>query len=183
MKRIILALTALVLFGAQTVWAGGHPIYLSIDGSKQGKFKADVATAAKERVSAAIGGKISADGYTHSIVSPRDPQSGLPTGQRMHKPLVIIKEVSACTPQLYQAMFTNENLKTVAIDFIGPDAKGVDTVVQTITLSNASIASVHQFVTAEGKVMEEITFVYGKLQIDNKEGKTSASDDWESPRV
>jgi hypothetical protein len=26
-------------------------------------------------------------GWTYSVVSPRDPQSGLPTGKRMHKPV------------------------------------------------------------------------------------------------
>jgi hypothetical protein len=34
----------------------------------------------------------------HEIVSPRDPQSGLPTGKRMHKPMVITKELDAAAP-------------------------------------------------------------------------------------
>jgi Type VI secretion system effector, Hcp len=35
-----------------------------------------------------------------SIVSPRDPASGLPTGKRMHKPITITKELDKSSPML-----------------------------------------------------------------------------------
>jgi hypothetical protein len=38
---------------------------------------------------------------TYAIVSPRDAQSGLPTGKRMHKPLTIMKETDKASPVLY----------------------------------------------------------------------------------
>lgn len=34
----------------------------------------------------------------YTTQSARDPQSGLPTGQRMHKPIVIVKEWGASSP-------------------------------------------------------------------------------------
>ena len=37
----------------------------------------------------------------YEIVSPRDAQSGLPTGKRMHKPFVITKETDKSSPVLY----------------------------------------------------------------------------------
>jgi len=38
--------------------------------------------------------------FEQEIVSPRDAASGLPTGKRMHKPFVIIKELDKSTPML-----------------------------------------------------------------------------------
>src|SRR5262245_35032894 len=35
---------------------------------------------------------------TYAIVSPRDAASGLPTGKRMHKPIVLTMETGAATP-------------------------------------------------------------------------------------
>jgi len=54
-------------------------------------------------------------------VSPRDPASGLPTGKRQHKPISFLKEWGAATPQLFQALVTNENLKTVKFEFLQVD--------------------------------------------------------------
>src|SRR5699024_4095641 len=42
--------------------------------------------------------------YSHEIVSPRDPASGLPTGKRQHKPLTIRKEIDKSTPLLMRAI-------------------------------------------------------------------------------
>jgi hypothetical protein len=36
------------------------------------------------------------------IVSPRDSASGLPTGKRQHKPIVITKELDKSSPLLFQ---------------------------------------------------------------------------------
>lgn len=44
------------------------------------------------------GSSVSSSSY--QIVSPRDAASGLPTGKRMHKPMVITKEWGASSPQL-----------------------------------------------------------------------------------
>ncbi|MDD5306609.1 MAG: type VI secretion system tube protein TssD [Deltaproteobacteria bacterium] len=54
---------------------------------------------------------------SHEIVSPRDAASGLPTGKRMHKPLVITKEVDRSSPLLYSALVNNENLPKVELKF------------------------------------------------------------------
>lgn len=43
---------------------------------------------------------------SHSITSPRDAASGLPTGKRQHKPMTIVKEWSKSTPQLFSLVVT-----------------------------------------------------------------------------
>lgn len=172
MKRIILIMTGLILFGAQ-VASANHLFYMTIKGQKQGLIKGD-----------GIGrmwlDKISGDGYTYSVISPRDPQSGMPTGQRMHKPLVVIKEVNKSSPLLANAIFTNENLLTVNLEFPKTDASGVETVFYKITLTNANIAELHQFLTADGKLMEEIAFTFEKIDMTNVSGAITAGDNWET---
>jgi type VI secretion system secreted protein Hcp len=44
----------------------------------------------------------------HSIESLRDPQTDLPTGKRMHKPLVISKQVDKSSSLLYQMLVDND---------------------------------------------------------------------------
>jgi type VI secretion system secreted protein Hcp len=55
--------------------------YLMLKGQKQGAIKGGITGKGRE-------GAIGAIAVSHSIVSPRDPQSGLPTGKRMHNALV-----------------------------------------------------------------------------------------------
>src|SRR3954468_6734417 len=74
---------------------------------------------------------------SHSIVSPRDPQSGLPTGQRMHKPFVFTKELDKATPILYNVLCTNENLVEAVFKFWTPQLRatsGVGSEVQHFTI-------------------------------------------------
>ena len=113
--------------------------YLTIKGSKQGSIKGSVTQKGRE-------GQIAVYGFQHSIVSPRDPQSGLPTGKRMHKPIFITKELDKSTPLLMTALVTNENITDFTLRFFSPTinaSAGTGTEVQnyTIKLTNASIIS------------------------------------------
>src|SRR6185312_3475864 len=87
--------------------------YAKIKGHKSGPIDGSITQKGREK-------SIGVIGVSHSVCSPRDPQSGLPTGQRMHKPLVITKELDMATPLLYNVVCTNENLSSVIIDFWSP---------------------------------------------------------------
>jgi type VI secretion system secreted protein Hcp len=105
----------------------------------------------------------------HSIVSPRDIQSGLPTGQRQHKPLTCTaRGATAGILRLFTALSTNENLPTVV--FSGP---GSETAV--LTLTNANIASIDTRTEPEGYYFE-IAFTYQKIKWE-KDGVTF-TDNW-----
>jgi type VI secretion system secreted protein Hcp len=110
-------------------------------------------------------------GISHEIVSPRDPASGLPTGKRQHKPLVITKEMDKSTPLLLNALTTNENITEVLIALLR-DGKQV----ATVKLTNASIASY----TSHGQ-LEHWSLTYRKIEWTWVDGGVSASDDWEAP--
>ena len=159
--------------------------YMKVRGQKQGWIKGSVMQKGREDSIAVIA-------YHHSVVSPRDPNSGLPTGQRMHKPFTVVKTTDRATPPLYTALCTNESLPEVIIYFWKPQIKagaGVGSEVQyyTVKLTNASIASITAMMpniedSAQQKfdLQEEVAFVYQKIEWTWTEGNETAMDDWEA---
>jgi type VI secretion system secreted protein Hcp len=140
--------------------------YMTIKGSKQGQINGSVTQKGRE-------GMILVHSFSNAIVSPRDPASGLPTGKRMHKPLFFLKEVDKSSPLLWNVLTTNENLTSVQIQFWSPanaaagTGVGIEKQVYTVTLTNASIASMEQSMpsnvdptTAKLSLQEEISLTY-----------------------
>ncbi|HLN61432.1 MAG TPA: type VI secretion system tube protein TssD [Symbiobacteriaceae bacterium] len=155
--------------GPATVYAAGVPMadqtmMLSIEGTRQGKFKGE-----------SRDGSIPTLGYKHEVISPRDAQSGLPTGKRQHTPLVITKRIDRSSPLLMQALVTNEVLKNVTLRFV--DARGATA--YSITLQNASVAGIQQQ-SQSGEAVEEISFTYQKITWTWTDGGITAMDDWEA---
>jgi type VI secretion system secreted protein Hcp len=149
--------------------------YLKMKGQKQGQIKGSVSKSGRE-------GAIEVLSVSHEIVSPRDAASGLPTGKRQHKPFVIQKAIDKSTPMLALAWSSNETLQTWELDFYQPGAKGVETPVYSIKLTNANIASIRLITDANGNLKEEIMFTYQKIEWTWKDGSNiTAMDDWESP--
>lgn len=124
-------------------------------------------------------------GFSHSIISPRDAASGMPTGKRQHKPLVVVKELDQATPLLYQALVTNEKLMSVKLEWrhYNPDSQQVE-LYFTIELDYAYIASIQDY--SAGTMhhpMETVSFVYQKITWTWMDGSITATEDWESPDV
>ena len=158
--------------------------YLTLKGQKQGEVKGSVTQKGRE-------GKINVIAVSHSIVSPRDPQSGLPTGQRQHKPFVITKELDRSSPILYNILCTNEIITEWTLQFWTPQiraATGGGSEVQhyTVKLTNANIASIN-FVQPNVRdpnlvkfaEYEEVAFTYEKIEWTWVEGGITAEDGWE----
>ena len=160
--------------------------YLNLTGQKQGDIKGSVIQKGRED-------KIAVIAVSHSIVSPRDAASGLPTGKRMHKPLVITKELDKSDPLLYNVLVNNENITKWKLEFWTPQTDqrtGTGNEVQhyTIELENANIASI-DFRMANNKhpdlmkfaEYEEVAFTYQKIMWTWTDGGITAEDDWEAP--
>jgi type VI secretion system Hcp family effector len=111
--------------------------------------------------------------FDESIVSPRDPQSGLATGKRQHQPIKIVKEFDKSSPQLQRAMTTGEHLKEVVFQFYR-NSGGKEELYETIRLTDALISS---FQTRTGgsahgnRPTEEITFQYEKVEFTHAQQK------------
>jgi type VI secretion system secreted protein Hcp len=161
-----------------------HEFYVTINGTKQGQFKG-------ESVREKHANKLSGLSYNHSIQSPRDVATGQASGKRQHGPITITKEWGAATPQIFQALVTNEVLKDVLFEFVQTTEDGMEQVYYTVKLTNATISAVN-YVTGTGESaesakttatydtheMEKVSFTYQKIEMDHKIGKTSAADDW-----
>ena len=160
--------------------------YLKLKGQKQGEIKGSVTQKSRE-------GKIQVIAVSHDIISPRDPASGLPTGKRMHKPMVVTKELDKASPLLYSALVNNENISEWELQFWTPQIKaatGTGQEVQhySVKLVNANVASI-AFRMANNRhpdlmkfsEYEEIAFTYQKIIWTWNDGGITAEDDWETP--
>ena len=158
-------------------------MYAYLKGQKSGQIKGSILQKGRED-------SIGVIAVCHSIVSPRDVQSGLPTGQRMHKPFVFTKELDKATPPLYNILCTNENISEAVFKFWTPQIRataGVGTEVQhfTIKLTNANIASI-DFRMANIRhpdlvkftEYEEVALTYQKIEWTWTDGGVTAEDDW-----
>jgi len=155
---------------------------LKLKGQKQGQIKGSVTEKGREDSIAVIA-------VSHEVLSPRDAASGLASGKRMHKPLVITKELDKSSPLLYNALVTNEAITEWTLQFWRSDRAGAEKASYTIILKNANIASI-QFVMPNNKQpefaklaeYEQVAFVYEKIEWTWIEGGITASDSWQ-PRA
>jgi len=155
--------------------------YLTVTGQKQGEIKGSLTTKGHE-------GAIEVLSVSHSIVSPRDAASGLATGKRMHKPLVITIPLDKSAPLLWNALTQNEALTKFELSFWAPGVNGMDKQEFTIKLTNASVVSIDFGMSPEtdgvakaGTPHETISFVYQKIEWTWVDGGITAMDDWEAP--
>jgi len=158
-----------------------YEFYVTTTGTTQNAFKGESTRTAHKAKAPCIS-------FEYAVQSPRDQATGMASGKRQHKPIVITKEIGASTPQFFQACVTNEVLTSVLFEFVHTTDKGAEEVYYTIKLTNATVSSVRQF-TGEGSKhgeevatheLEEIAFTFQKLDMEHKVAKTAATDDWKS---
>ena len=162
-----------------------YEFYVTVEGTRQGAFKG-------ESVREAHSDKIAGLSYSHEITSPRDVATGQASGKRQHGPVTITQEWGASSPQLFQALVTNEVLTSVLFEFIHTTPDGMEEVYQTVKLINATVSRVKQMTGAGGDSagssktsatldtmeLEEVAFTYQRIEVENLPGQTSAEDDW-----
>lgn len=161
-----------------------YEFYVTIEGTKQGKFKGE---SPREKHTAKIAGL----SYSHEIKSPRDVATGQASGKRQHGAIVFSKEWGPSSPQLFQALVTNEVLKSVLFEFFHTTPEGMEEVYHTIKLTNATVSNI-KYTTGKGESagsakttttfdtheLEEVSLTYQKIEVESKTGKTMATDDW-----
>lgn len=155
---------------------------VTVEGTKQGVFKG---SAGARGLTA---GKIEGVAFHYAVKSPRDAASGMASGKRMHSPVVFTKAVDASSPQLFQALTTNESLKSVVFEFYGSEGKGMETTIYTVRLVNAFVSEWKQYAgdtidggrvtSTDGSTLEDVSLNFQKIEIEHKAGKTMAVDDW-----
>lgn len=160
-----------------------YQFYVSIEGTKQGKFKG-------ESIREAWKDKIAGLSLDYQVTSPRDPSTGQASGKRQHQPVSFTKEWGASTPQFIQALCTNEVLKSVLFEFVHTTPEGAEEVYHTVKLVNATVSNIRQYVGSttfkeptarvahDTHELEDISLTFQRIEIENKTGSTMVTDDW-----
>jgi type VI secretion system secreted protein Hcp len=176
-KRVVAGAMSLAVLLSAASSGAALQAYLKLKGQKQGDIKPDKAPATAPQ--AAAPENIPIVDFDMAVVSPRDPQSGLPTGQRMHKPLVIRKEVDTTSPKLFQAMSTTEAFTSFVL--VQPEP-GVAGGTITATLTNAHITGITPIVPdaahpelTKGRRFESIAVTFDRMDVQHSpSGKTES---------
>ena len=158
---------------------------MTVTGQKQGQFK---------REGTQKGDWIPIQGFFMGLTSPRDASSGQASGKRQYKPVTIIKEWGAASPQGLTACATNEVLTSVTIEFVKTNQNGQQYVFQTVKLTDATISDISRFAgdlspndgastwhfasTPNALELEHWSFTFRKIEVDDADGKTTFTDDW-----
>jgi type VI secretion system secreted protein Hcp len=164
---ILLGLIAPRALEAQVTLAPKIPagFSMTIQGQRQGVFPGNK------------GGTIGGLRFSYLLKSPRDPASGLPTGKRMHTPVVFTKTLGTASPQIFSALSTNENLPSVVISVPGGDG-GLG---YRVKLTNANLAELRQYtelVNGVATVLEDVSFTFQKIEVQDLGSGAMATDDW-----
>jgi|SaaInl48_10m_RNA_FD_contig_111_61554_length_2306_multi_9_in_0_out_0_2 type VI secretion system secreted protein Hcp len=153
--------------------------YLKLVGETQGAIEGDCKQAgAKEN-------KILVYAWEHEIEIPKDTHTGLPTGQRVHKPFVITKQMDSASPKIMQACTRGEQLKEWQLDLYRITDKGTEEHYYSIKLGGAIIVKSNldtkETFLEENKPyhnMEKISFSYSKIVHIFEPQGIEAEDDW-----
>jgi type VI secretion system secreted protein Hcp len=154
--------------------------YLRLKGQKQGVIKGSVTQKGRS-------GSILVIATHHEITSPRDAASGLATGKRSHKPVVVTKEIDQSTPALYSALVSNEMFAEWDLQFWRVGTTGVEEQYYTIKLTRAAVTSI-EFVQPDLRNPElakygdyqNVSFGYQKIEWTWTKGGFTALDDWQA---
>jgi type VI secretion system secreted protein Hcp len=156
--------------------------FLVLKGQRQGLIRGSVVQRGRED-------SIKVTAAEHEIVSPRDPATGLPSGKRIHRPMVITKELDKATPLLYAALAQNEKFTEWTLRYWRPVSTATSTGSEeqyfTVNLANASISSIKAVTpntavqeTAGLQSYEVVTFTYERITWTWTNGGLTSADSW-----
>jgi len=140
--------------------------YVSIESMKQGRVEGDTPGSKLEGLRVSYGITVS-----HNVA-----MGGVSSGRFQQEPLTITMPIGAATPQLFQALFTNEVLKQVTIEFVRSTSGGAKEVYYTLKLDQAVVTSIHQF--SEGsRLLEDVIFTFQRIDMTHNPSKKATSYD------
>ena len=166
------------------------PAYMSVTGEKQGLITAGAFTADSVGNIYQEGheDQVMVQAFSHQVIIPRDPQSGQPTGQRVHKALCITKVFDKSSPLLLSALTSGEKMSEVTIEWYRTSASGTQELYYTTKLEDAIIVEIKDYMhncqdpaNSHFTHLEDVHFTYRKITRTHEVSGTSGSDDWRSP--
>ncbi|WP_296223986.1 Hcp family type VI secretion system effector [Ralstonia sp. UBA689] len=158
------------------------PCYLILEGETQKEIKGSSKAQGHE-------GKILVQAVDHTIEIPKSPQTGLPTGKRVHGPMTLTKEIDVASPKLFQALTSGEQMKHVTLEYYRISPKGTEEKYYTVKLENAILTSVRAWTpnclsSANQQMghMEDVSFTYEKISWTFEPEGIETQDSWLAPK-
>jgi type VI secretion system secreted protein Hcp len=111
------------------------PAYLTVTGNTQGEMQGSCNIKGHEDT-------MMINEVHHSIEIPKSPQTGLPTGKRIHNPLKVMKNIDKASPKLFQALCSGEQLSDVKLSYYRISPAGKEELYFVTELKNAIIVSI-----------------------------------------
>ncbi|MBN0986930.1 MULTISPECIES: Hcp family type VI secretion system effector [Amphritea] len=168
------------------------PGYMSIQGETQGNITegANSMESMGNRYQEGHENEITVQGFSHQIMIPRDPQSGQPSGQRVHDALVISKIYDKSSPKLFEALTSGERLPRIELKWFRTSMTGQQEHYFTHVLEDAMIVDIKAHMPncqdpamEHFTHMEDVSFTYRKISWTHEVAGTSGSDDWRVPKA
>jgi type VI secretion system secreted protein Hcp len=156
--------------------------YMTVKAKNQGDIQGDCTQQGRENT-------IICYSLDHRVEIPRDPYSGLSTGQRIHKPFKVSTNVGKHTPKLFQACCTGEHMD-VELQMFRINEKGQEEKYFTIKLQDAIVVESREWYpetfiesTKPYKHMEDILFTYETIIWTYVTDGIEAQDSWKKPAI
>ena len=174
MNRAALILITILAACTMSLQAFAAPqFYITVQGAKQGAFKGESTRHQHKRQMEGLA-------YSHEMQTPTNAATGRATGRLRHGAVTITKALGAASPQLMQALVTNETLKSVRFQFVRLANTGKEQVYVTIRLRNARVTQIRYDAgsaqaQAARKDLEHVSFTYDRIEVTSHTGKTTAT--------
>ncbi|MFD2640557.1 Hcp family type VI secretion system effector [Pseudomonas japonica] len=168
------------------------PAYISIHAQNQGHITEGASTSDSV-------GNVYQDGHEdqilvqeieHLIITPTDPQSGQPTGRRVHKPFTFTSSLNKATPLLYQALANGEMLPDVEVKWYRTSIDGFQEHFFTTRLVDATIVAIDTVLPhaqdpkkSDYTQLVKVAMAYRKIIWIHAIAGTEGSDDWRKVKV
>jgi type VI secretion system secreted protein Hcp len=175
--RLNLAVVAALALMPAT--AGAQTVYVLVEGTRQGLF-------VNESIVGNHPNRLVGREFDYLVKVPRDAVTGTVSARRQHGPVVLTREWGAASPQLFQALFSNEVLKSVSFEFYRTNQNGEDELIGLVKLTNATVVEIHQHsdssvgaqhaASLDTRRLEDVSFSFTGIEIQNPVGKTMAAD-------
>lgn len=124
--------------------------------------------------------------FEHEVMTAREASSGMATGRRQYKPILIRKRIDRSTPLIQHALVNNQVIDA-EFRFYRPNPKGDGTTEQFFTLSifEGRLSSMRLVnpdslvpATAVEPPLEEVGFVFERIEWTYMDGGVTATDSW-----
>ncbi len=147
--------------------------YLTVNASHQGELVGEGGKKVNAR-------GIPILGYSFGVEVPQiGGGSGQASGKRDYEPFSIYKAAGPASTQLFQALVTGETLLRVEVLAYKTGKNGKESLYFKITLTNAHITALQHEPGSAGEPaeIETVTFSFQKIELNNLQAGTSATDD------